>query len=223
MLTLDREQARALNQRAQIDRQVHGTVDTRRRLELHDGNRAGVGDWIVTRANARMLQTSRGRDFVKNGDAWVVRDIGADGSLLAQRRGAPTTVQLPAAYVSRAVELGYAVTVHRAQGLTCDTTHATITDATSREQLYVAVSRARQRSHLYLTRDHEASADRAHDSLAPTPPPPDHAQALANCIKRSTTEGSALETVRRSSHSPGPLLSAATPPASRHAGSRTAY
>jgi conjugative relaxase-like TrwC/TraI family protein len=220
MLTLDREQARGLNQRAQVDRQIHGTVDARGGVELHDGTRAGVGDWIVTRANARMLQTSRGSDFVKNGDAWIVRDIGADGSLLAQRRGSASTVRLPAAYVRRAVELGYAVTVHRAQGLTCDTAHATITDTTSREQLYVAVSRARQRSHIYLARDTDAAADDAHDSLSPFAAP-DQAQVLADCIGRSTAEPSAVETLGRGGNATvGALPPAIAPRPSLSAGTR---
>ena len=35
-------------------------------VELHDGNHAGVGDWIVTRRNNRRLSLNRGRDWVRN-------------------------------------------------------------------------------------------------------------------------------------------------------------
>jgi hypothetical protein len=194
MLTLDREQARSLNERAQVDRRLHDTIQTGRTVTLHDGTRAAAGEWIITRANARMLQTSRGKDFVKNGDAWIVRHVHQDGSIVAQRRAFGSTVRLPATYVARNVELGYAVTVHRAQGLTCDTTHAVLTDSSAREQLYVAVSRARQRTHIYLARD--TDADSPHTSVTPASAPPT-VRALADCIRRSSAEPSALESLRR--------------------------
>ena len=57
MLTLDREQARSLNERAQLDRQLHDTVDVRpavrlsrrdprihRRLDRHPSQRAHAAD-----------------------------------------------------------------------------------------------------------------------------------------------------------------------------------
>ncbi len=49
MLTLDREQARSLNERAQVDRQLHDTVESGPAVALHDGTRAAAGDWIITR------------------------------------------------------------------------------------------------------------------------------------------------------------------------------
>jgi hypothetical protein len=44
---------------------------------LRDGNLAGTGDWILTRSNDRRLTTSSGRDWVKNGDAWLVMRLAA--------------------------------------------------------------------------------------------------------------------------------------------------
>ena len=54
---------------------------------------------------------------------------------------------LPAAYVAEHVDLGYAVTAHRAQGMTVDTAHVVVTGSTTRENLYVAMTRGRDVQH----------------------------------------------------------------------------
>ena len=61
----------ALNLRARTERVRSGLVEPGG-SELHDGNTAGVGDWVVTRVNARGLRYSRHGRWVSNGDAWVV-------------------------------------------------------------------------------------------------------------------------------------------------------
>jgi hypothetical protein len=45
-------------------------------------------------------------------------------------------VRLPADYVTGQVELGYATTVHAAQGVTADTMHGYVTGDEARQQLY---------------------------------------------------------------------------------------
>jgi hypothetical protein len=60
-------------------------------------------------------------------------------------------VRLPAAYVAEHVDLGYATTTHRAQGITVDTSHTLGDPATSREAFYVAMTRGRRANHAYLT------------------------------------------------------------------------
>lgn len=57
---------------------------------------------------------------------------------------------LPAAYVGQYVQLGYAGTIHGAQGATVDTTHTVLTGTESRQSLYVALSRGRLENHLYV-------------------------------------------------------------------------
>ena len=57
---------------------------------------------------------------------------------------------LPADYVARHVQLGYACTVHAAQGQTVDTSHTVLTGSESRQLLYVALTRGRRANHLYL-------------------------------------------------------------------------
>jgi hypothetical protein len=59
-------------------------------------------------------------------------------------------VTLPPTYARRFVELGYATTVHLAQGGTEDACHVVLTGDETRETLYVAMSRGRRANHLYL-------------------------------------------------------------------------
>ena len=58
-------------------------------LEVHlaDGNRASVGDVIVTRRNDRRLVTSA-TDWVKNGDRWTITAVHPDHSLTARHHDA---------------------------------------------------------------------------------------------------------------------------------------
>lgn len=154
-----------LASRARADRVTAGQVEAAG-IALHDGNRAGVGDWIVTRDNDRKLTTNRGKDWVRNGDTWTVTARSKSGALKVKHHEHGGTVTLPPAYAAAQVELAYATTVHRAQGATVDATHALVTADMTRETLYVAASRARQKTTLYavthriLPVDEDARLDR---------------------------------------------------------------
>jgi ATP-dependent exoDNAse (exonuclease V) alpha subunit len=50
------------------------------------------------------------------------------------------------------VELGYAVTAHRAEGMTVDTAHVLATAAMTREAFYVAMTRGRHTNTTYVAR-----------------------------------------------------------------------
>ncbi|HJQ86167.1 MAG TPA: helicase C-terminal domain-containing protein, partial [Propionibacteriaceae bacterium] len=58
--------------------------------------------------------------------------------------------QLPADYVTTSTGLGYATTIHGAQGVSADTMHGLVTGQESRQQLYTMLSRGRHGNHLYL-------------------------------------------------------------------------
>jgi len=135
------ESVTALNNRARTDLILDGAVRGSRESELHDGTHAASGDIVITRRNDRRLLA--GRSWVRNGDRWNVVDVRRDGSMLARRAGSSwgTSVLLPADYVAEHVELGYAVTSFRAQGLTTDTAHVLVDSTMSRETLYVALTR----------------------------------------------------------------------------------
>ncbi|MBD8054467.1 relaxase domain-containing protein [Rhodococcus ruber] len=167
------ESVHALNQRARADLILDGTVEARREVALQGDARAGVGDTIITRKNDRRLHTPRG--WVRNGDRWTVTDIRDDGSLTARRADSRSTVTLPAGYVSDHVDLGYAVTAHRAQGITTDTSHVLVDPSATRENLYVAMTRGRHANLVYV------ATDRPDDNHT-TPHPADDQAATARSV-----------------------------------------
>ena len=151
LLAASRDVVRDLNAQARADRlaELRPTPEVR----LADGTHASAGDIVVTRHNDRSLRTRSGA-WVKNGDRWAVRSVCPGGALLAapanRRAGGHETVTLPIGYVEQHVQLGYAGTIHGAQGATVDTTHTVLTGTESRQSLYVALSRGRHENHLYL-------------------------------------------------------------------------
>ncbi len=147
------ETVKYLNRRARADRIVGNPVGDVE-VNLADGTQASEGDLIITRKNDRHLHTLRG-GWVRNGDRWTVTRVHKDGSTQVQRLGVDFggTVTLPAAYVAEHVDLGYAVTAHRAQGLTVDTSHVVVTGSTTRENFYVSMTRGRDSNIAYVALD----------------------------------------------------------------------
>ena len=120
-----------------------------REVALSDGNRASAGDVVITRRNNRALRPRNGA-WVTNGDRWTVRSVHADGSITATDLRGRRHVRLPADYVEAWTELGYATTIHTAQGVTADTSHTLLTGNETRQQLYTAASRGRHANHLHI-------------------------------------------------------------------------
>ncbi|WP_454115695.1 MobF family relaxase [Microbacterium lacticum] len=153
MIAGNGEMVAELNQRARDDLVAAHKVEAEG-VVLHDGTSAGTGDLVVTRRNERRLTT--GHAWVKNGDRWQVTRRFDDGSLAVRRLGKGDRARgkilvLPAVYVREDVELGYASTVHRAQGANVDTGHALVDpDTASRELLYVAMTRGKERNDAYV-------------------------------------------------------------------------
>lgn len=153
MLAPTRELVSELNQQARthrlagLDPDDPAALGTARRLA--DGNEASIGDLVITRENDRRLRVSA-TDWVKNGDRWTVVAVGRGGDLTLKHTQHGRIVRLPAEYVARAVELGYACTINGAQGVTADTMHGLATGAESRQQLYTMLTRAALANHLYL-------------------------------------------------------------------------
>jgi AAA domain/TrwC relaxase len=148
MLAPTRELVRSLNQRAQ-DHRLAGTTPGRQ-VELADGNQAGVGDLIITRRNDRRLRINA-TDWVKNGDRWTILSLTSAAGLRVRHARSGRIVTLPTDYVSTSTELGYATTVHTAQGVTADTMHGVVTGEESRQQLYTMLTRGRTANHVYLS------------------------------------------------------------------------
>ena len=147
MLAPTRELVAELNRRAREHRLDGAPVG--QEVRLGDGNRASVGDVIITRANDRRLRLSA-TDWVKNGDRWTITGIGRRGDLTVRHNRSHLTVRLPGDYVRTSTGLGYATTIHSAQGVSADTMHGLFTGQESRPQLYTMLTRGRHANHLYL-------------------------------------------------------------------------
>ncbi|MGO2662134.1 MAG: ATP-dependent DNA helicase [Propionibacterium freudenreichii] len=154
------ESVLALNQRARAELILDGTVNARREVELHDGTRAAAGDTVITRKNDRRLRS--GRSWVRNGNRWTVTAVRDDGSLTLRPQGRRWggSVVIPADYAATNVELGYAVTAIRAEGVTVDTSHVLAGTGTTRENFYVAMTRGAETNTAYLSTD---CPDAAHE------------------------------------------------------------
>ncbi|UJH71728.1 hypothetical protein [Ornithinimicrobium sp. INDO-MA30-4] len=148
MLAPTRELVADLNLRARLHRLEGGDEPTHVQ-PLAGSDVASVGDLIITRKNDRALRTSP-TDWVKNGDRWTVLDVPGDGSIRAQHTQNGRIINLPADYVATATELGYATTVHSAQGVSVDAMHGLATGQETRQQFYTMMTRGRYANHVYL-------------------------------------------------------------------------
>lgn len=189
-----REQVTALNERARADLLIDGTLAQDQEVELRDGTRAGIGDTVITRHNKRQLAASSGNDWVRNGDIWTITDVRGDGSITIRRPGRSYggAIVLPAAYVAEHVDLGHAVTAHRAQGVTTDTAHVLVEPTATRENFYVSMTRGRAANHAYMI------LDRADDHQQPHPgddPNASSRSVLAGVLQHVGAELSAHETI----------------------------
>jgi len=152
MLAPTRAVAAELNARARADRLARGNPDGTTgdaEVRLSGGSAASAGDTVVTRRNNRRLALSTS-DWVKNGDRFTVRAVLPGGAVTVQHHHTRRVLTLPADYASQHLALGYASTVHAAQGATADTCHTVATGAEDRQLLYVAMTRGRAGNHLYL-------------------------------------------------------------------------
>lgn len=223
LIARDNATVRDLNERARADLVRAGQVALAG-VALHDGLVAGVGDRIVTREIDRYLADGtsgfapdgrsgrRSGGFVRNGQQWAVGRAHDDGSLtvrlLDTSTGRPVagaaSVTLPAGYVAEHVELAYAATAHRSQGMTVDTAHALADQTTGREPFYVAMTRGRLANCCYLTV--ETAADGEDHSHGPGAVEPliDRDVLLA-ILANSETELSARQTIAAAQDTAGSL------------------
>jgi conjugative relaxase-like TrwC/TraI family protein len=191
LVTESAHAVRALNERARAERLVLEGADDGHELDLVDGTRASVGDVVITRRNDRTTRTTR-HGWVKNGDRWRITDIRRDGSVVVSRLDGRRRCRavLSLDYVREHLDLGYAVTAHRAQGVTVDTSHVVVTASSTRENLYVSMSRGRDSNIAYV------ALDQPDDSHA-TPEPEDVSArtVLYGVLKHSGASLSAHQTI----------------------------
>lgn len=188
----------ALNTRAHNDRVQDGLV-AEDGVTTHHGVQISAGDRVVTRLNDRTLAVAHG--FVRNGDLWDVRAVQPDGSLVvttapaAQRligSAADDPVVLPSGYVAEHVDLAYATTTHRAQGITVDRSHVLAHPGMTRENLYVAMTRGRETNRVYVSL---TDVDLDCDDLPDPHAPGDAHDVLTGILATTGAEQSATATI----------------------------
>lgn len=170
------EMADALNQR------VHNALvgdgpSVRAARDQH----VAVGDIIVSRENDISIAVHPGADHplgaavdqVRNGNRWRVAGIDEKTNrVAAERLSDKARVVFDGDYLRQNVTLGYAVTVHSAQGVTVGnkTTpgvcHSILADTSSRAMAYVGMTRAKDENHAYVYQRISGEADHEHSRIA---------------------------------------------------------
>ncbi|WP_146252094.1 MobF family relaxase [Xylanimonas oleitrophica] len=156
-----------LNLRTTLDRRQAGEVDTTRLATLRAGQDAGVGDLIYARLNDyRTLHDNTGV-AIHNGDLLRITAIDDQGSATCRRVATGARTTLPPGYLAAHCDLGYALTAHRAQGITVDEAHLFIPYGArmTRELLYVAMTRGRANNTAWVGLPD--AADLAHENRSP--------------------------------------------------------
>lgn len=181
-----------LNERARLDRlRRQPSAENTCTVTLSDGLTASVGDWILTKSNARWLHIPGG-GWVKNGHRWVIEDIDDHGTVTVTRLSGSSPgsrVKLPARYVATNTTLGYARTINGAQGSTArHECHVVGSDTLTREQLYVALTRGKHANHIYFS----TSESDPHRIIAPKAThPPTAVDILTTILRRDSGQVSA--------------------------------
>jgi conjugative relaxase-like TrwC/TraI family protein len=175
--------------RIQAERVADGEVGPSR-LTTEAGQTIGVGDEIVSLRNDRHLMTSRGL-WVRNGDRWTVTAVTADGGVAVSHLAGRGRAVLPAPYTAEHIALAYAITTHKAQGLTVDEADTLVDGHTTAEGLYVGMTRGRHRNiALAVTDSYDFDAHHRRPDVG------DAAGVLKAALARPSAELSATETLR---------------------------
>jgi conjugative relaxase-like TrwC/TraI family protein len=144
-----------------------------------------VGDRVLCRRNDLTLG-------VRNGTRGTVVDL--DSSELNVRTDGGSLRHLPLRYAAEHLDHAYALTGHSAQGATVERAFVLVPDhGTLREWGYVACSRARTETHVYLAERDPLEHETPLREPTRTAPP----EGVARALQRSSAEPLAVEQTRR--------------------------
>jgi AAA domain len=164
-------------------------------LELADGNRAGVGDLVRARENAKTIDA--GGQPLANRDVLRI-DGRVHGQIQVRRRvegGWSEPFLIFERYLADHGELGYARNSHIAEGLTADDGgHLLVTGSLNRRSLYVGMTRARQVNTAYVVTG-ELVPGKEPELINPE-------AVLAEIIDNDGTELTATEAIRQAQEGP---------------------
>jgi len=178
MLAYHRSDVDDLNQAAHaLMLQQHGLG---REAVTLGGREYRVGEQVLCRRNDTRLG-------LRNGMRGTILDLDDDGFVVRDQSGVSRHVAF--SYAAEHLDYGYALTGHAAQGLTADRTFVYLPDQGAlKEWGYVACSRARHQTHLYLA--DPDTLERETPLRRPDPAPPERA---ARALQRSSAEPLALD------------------------------
>jgi ATP-dependent exoDNAse (exonuclease V) alpha subunit len=144
LIAHDNDTVAELNQRAR----THLAASNRL-----DGPTLGAGERVFQAGDRILCRRNQSRLGVLNGDLAFVTGVDQERESLTVRLDRdPETRNLPVWYLDQGhVDYGYAMTGHKAQGVTTSRTFVIVNGTTDREWAYVAMSRGRQTNTLYLT------------------------------------------------------------------------
>jgi hypothetical protein len=158
-------------------------------LDLADDNRAGVGDLVRARENAKTIDAD-GQPLA-NRDVLRIEDL-VHGQVQVRRQvegGWSDPFLMPERYLAGHGELAYAGNTHVAQGRTTDTAHLLVTGSLNRLSLYVGMTRGRQANTAYVATG-EPVPGKELELVNPE-------VVLAEIIDNGATELTAAEATRR--------------------------
>lgn len=181
LLAGTRAEARLLNRHARHLLAAAGDLSLDGEVGIA-GRSFAIGDQVVMCRNDRHQLLTSGESFaVDNGMRGTIIDVSPDHMTVEITSGEHVVLDrdyLDAGWVDHA----YAVTIHKAQGVTCDSVLVVGPAGLYREGAYVALSRARDDARLYVTATQAAEISERHERgiRLPTEAEPDpEAELLA--------------------------------------------
>ena len=157
---------RALNARARALLKANGTLNGPALVVA--GREFMAGDWVVARKNNPGLRAGEGAPFVKNGSTGVITAVDPGAGEIVVHFAVEGRIRVPRSYLNSGwVEHGYARTTYGVQGKTLDETHYHPGDDSRFEEGYVAITRDRRRTRLYVVDGHRLDDELGHDGHEP--------------------------------------------------------
>ncbi|MFG1795807.1 MobF family relaxase [Nocardia sp. NPDC049149] len=196
MIAATLDDVSALNAATQATHALTGHINTDKgRVLLSDGHTGYVGDIVVTRLNTPRLRITggiRNTTHVENGDLWRIHKIHHDGTITLTGTNHRGSTHIPTDYLHQHVELGYATTVHRAQGITVRHAYVLLNASLGRALAYVGLTRGSELNRIFLATD--TLIDPTGDQQPDDPIEPQH--MFARVLAREDDNLSAIDVMR---------------------------
>jgi conjugative relaxase-like TrwC/TraI family protein len=162
-----------------INRRLHDTYTAAEApgVRVARDQEVRVGDLILSRNNDATVDVRPGPchkrgdqvDQVRNGNRWRVAGVDTiRGRIAAERLSDKARAVFEREYVGEHITLGYATTVHSAQGITVGDTdtagvcYAILSEHATRAMAYVAMTRGKDENHAFIYQPITGEADHEH-------------------------------------------------------------